>query len=247
MCNCQRVLQLSLMTCGHLQFTCSNQTGHKSLTCCTYSYVHPSNQCMREIYCWAISSELLCLIWYVISSCALFPSFGSWNGTKMLNVIVIQCSALLQGYIWGLSHENDAWSCVCSSSDLHGMSRIKFRDSVHVCEPHTHTIREPIRCYTWIETLIISYNMCVRPTHITYYKRISTCKYLIGHLIVCVCGSHTWTEPQNPFVKTCTVNLSILIQLIWPLYVDLWWSKNQSVCVLPGLGFGKAFIRSQPG
>ena len=45
---------------------------------------------------------------------------------------------------------------------------------VHVCESHTHTIRGQSRVDTCIGPLIISYNMCVRFTHITYYKRINT-------------------------------------------------------------------------
>jgi len=41
--------------------------------------------------------------------------------------------------------------------------------------------------------------LCVWASH-TYYKRLyevqSTCQCVIGPLIVCVCGSHTWTEPR---------------------------------------------------
>jgi len=48
--------------------------------------------------------------------------------------------------------------------------RIQF-----MCVSHTLIqLEDPSRVDTWITPLIISYNMCVRPTHIAYYKRINT-------------------------------------------------------------------------
>ena len=88
------------------------------------------------------------------------------------------------------------WGC-----DGETRINLPFLRNQFMCVSHIHIQQEgDSRIDTWIETLIISYNIYVKLTHITYYKRINTRVNAWLALLLCVCGSHTWTE--LPFLRT---------------------------------------------
>ena len=63
------------------------------------------------------------------------------------------------------------------------------------------------RVDTCIGSLIISYNVCVRSTHITYYKIINTCVNSELTLLLYVCVTHTH-ELNPPVLASGTRNLN---------------------------------------
>ena len=65
-----------------------------------------------------------------------------------------------------------------------------------MCEPHTHTIIGLISRWHMNCTSYISHNMCVRSTHITYYKRVNTRANAELALLLSVCMTHT--HEANP-------------------------------------------------
>ena len=77
--------------------------------------------------------------------------------------------------------------------EMRGNERSKAGGSVHVCEPHTHTIRGPITCW---HVYWSSYNMvCVWASH-TYYKNFNSRVNAGLAILLYVCVAHTH-EP-NP-------------------------------------------------